>query len=204
MLHKGRRCLGGNDMGKAGILLTLVAGIGTAVVFQDLLRLWDNNQFPADELLANELESTTALVTSQSGFRQINNNLFYRKVLCQFVNGSFLLPGMGFYSKSFFGRFFCLMVLAVFCFIEEVQLVLTQNIGFLLAGLAILGSLGIGETSFMCSSLRFSSSFSFCNASTDWVRGRMSSATSAAVYVIFLFAAAMKEPSENRFILPLL
>ena len=69
MLHKGRRCLGCNDMGKAGILLTLVTGIGAAVVFQDLLRLRDNNQFPADQLLTNKFESTTTLITSQSGFR---------------------------------------------------------------------------------------------------------------------------------------
>ena len=69
MLHKGRRCLGCNDTGKAGILLTFVAGIGTAVVFQDLLRLRNNNEFPADQLLTNELKSTTALVTGQSGFR---------------------------------------------------------------------------------------------------------------------------------------
>ena len=40
--------LGGNNMGKTSILLAFVAGIGTTVVFQDLLRLRDNNQFPAD------------------------------------------------------------------------------------------------------------------------------------------------------------
>lgn len=85
-------------MGKTGILLTFVAGIGTAVVFQDLLRPRNNNQFSANQFLANELKSTTSLVTGQSGFRQINNNLFYRKILDQFVNGSFLLPGMGFHS----------------------------------------------------------------------------------------------------------
>lgn len=67
MLHKGRRCLGGNDMGKAGILFALVTGIGTAVVFQDLLRLRDNNQFPANQLLSNKLECTTALVNLDSG-----------------------------------------------------------------------------------------------------------------------------------------
>lgn len=49
-------------MGKAGILLTLVAGIGAAVVFQDLLRLRDNDEFPADELLTNELKRAAALV----------------------------------------------------------------------------------------------------------------------------------------------
>ena len=63
MLHKRRRRSGGNDMGKAGILLTLVAGIGAAVVFQNLLRLRDNDEFPADELLTNELKSAAALVT---------------------------------------------------------------------------------------------------------------------------------------------
>ena len=51
VLHKRRRRSGGNDKGKAGILLTLVAGIGAAVVFQNLLRLRDNDEFPADELL---------------------------------------------------------------------------------------------------------------------------------------------------------
>lgn len=81
-------------MGKAGILLTLVAGIGAAVVFQDLLGLRDDNKLPADELLTNELESTAALVTGEPGFRKVNYNFFYRKILCQLVNGSFLLPGM--------------------------------------------------------------------------------------------------------------
>ena len=37
------------------------------------------------------------------------------------------------------------MVLAVFCFIEEVQLVLVQYIGLLLTGLAVLCPLGIGK-----------------------------------------------------------
>lgn len=55
-------------MGKAGILLTLVAGIGAAVVFQNLLRLPDNDEFPADELLTNELKSAAALVTGTPGF----------------------------------------------------------------------------------------------------------------------------------------
>ena len=53
-------------MGEAGILLTLVAGIGAAVVFQNLLRLRDNDEFPADELLTNELKSAAALVTGES------------------------------------------------------------------------------------------------------------------------------------------
>ena len=37
------------------------------------------------------------------------------------------------------------MVLAVFCFIEQAYLVLGQDIAFLLAGLAVLDSLGIGK-----------------------------------------------------------
>lgn len=86
MLHERRRCLGGNGTGKAGILLVFVTGIATAVVFQDLLRLRDNDQFPADELLSNELKGTAALVTGKSGFRKDYYNFFYGKVLCQFVN----------------------------------------------------------------------------------------------------------------------
>ena len=38
------------------------------------------------------------------------------------------------------------MVLAVFCFIEEVQLVFVQNISLLFTGLAVLCSLGISTT----------------------------------------------------------
>lgn len=68
MFHKGKRCLGGNDMRKAGILLTFVTGIGTAVVFQDYFRLRNNDQFPADEFLANELKRTAALVTGKLRF----------------------------------------------------------------------------------------------------------------------------------------
>ena len=130
-------------MGKAGILLTLVAGIGTAVVFQDLFLLGNNDKFPSNQLLSNKLKSTTALVTGQSGSRKVNYDFFNRKILGQFVNRSFLLPGMGFYCQRFFGGLFCLVVLAVFCFIEEVQLVFVQNIGLLLAGLAVLCSLSI-------------------------------------------------------------
>ena len=37
------------------------------------------------------------------------------------------------------------MVLTVFCFVEKVQLVLVQYIGFFLTGLTVLGSLGVGK-----------------------------------------------------------
>lgn len=83
-------------MGEAGILLTLVAGIGAAVVFQNLLRLRDNDEFPADELLTNELKSAAALVTGTPGFRKVNYNFFYRKILCQLVNGSFFFRACAF------------------------------------------------------------------------------------------------------------
>lgn len=56
-------------MSKAGILLTFVTGIATSVVFQDFFRLRNNDQFPADELLANELKRTSALVTGKLRFR---------------------------------------------------------------------------------------------------------------------------------------
>ena len=52
-------------MGKAGILLTPVTGIGTAVVFQNLFLLGNNDKLPANQLLANELKGTAALVTSK-------------------------------------------------------------------------------------------------------------------------------------------
>ena len=52
---------------------------------------------------------------------------------------------MGLDCKGLFGRFLCLVVLAVFCFIEQAYLVLGQDIAFLLAGLAVLDSLGIGK-----------------------------------------------------------
>lgn len=145
MLHKRRRRSGGNDMGKAGILLTLVAGIGAAVVFQDLLRLRDNDEFPADELLTNELKSAAALVTGKPGFQKVNYNFFYRKILCQLVNGSFLLPGMRFYGKGFLRRFLRLAVLTDLCLIEQAHLVFAQNIALLLTGLAEAGSLRIGK-----------------------------------------------------------
>ena len=145
VLHKRRRRSGGNDMGKAGILLTLVAGIGAAVVFQNLLRLRDNDEFPADELLTNELKSAAALVTGKPGFRKVNYNFFYRKILCQLVNGSFLLPGMRFYGKGFLRRFLRLAVLTDLRLIEQAHLVFAQNIGLFLAGLAEAGSLCIGK-----------------------------------------------------------
>ena len=75
MLHKGRRCYGGHDMGKAGVLLTVVAGVGAAVVFQDFLGLGDHHQLPADQLLANELEGAAALAAGALGFRQIDDDL---------------------------------------------------------------------------------------------------------------------------------
>ena len=145
VLHKRRRRSGGNDMGEAGILLTLVAGIGAAVVFQNLLRLRDNDEFPADELLTNELKSAVALVTGKPGFRKANYNFFYRKILCQLINGSFLLTGMRFYGKGFLRRFLRLAVLTDLCLIEQAHLVFAQNIGLFLAGLAEAGSLRIGK-----------------------------------------------------------
>lgn len=132
-------------MGEAGIILTFVTGICTAVVFQDFLRLRNHNEFPANQLLSNEFECTAALFASHFGFRQINNDLFYREVLCQFLNGSFFLTRMGRDSKGLLGGFLSFVVLAVLSFVEEVQLVFIQNIGLLLAGLAILCPLGIGK-----------------------------------------------------------
>ena len=46
-----------------------------------------------------ELKSAAALVTGESGFWKANYNFFYRKIFCQLVNGSFLLPGMRFYGS---------------------------------------------------------------------------------------------------------
>ena len=94
MLHVRKRCLSGNDMGKVGILLTPVAGIGAAVVFQDLLRLGDHHQVPVDQLFANALEGAAALAADALGFRQIEDELLYRKVLRQLVNGVLLLAGI--------------------------------------------------------------------------------------------------------------
>ena len=59
--------------------------------------------------------------------------------------GSLLLPGVGFYSKDFLRRFSCLIVLTGFSFVGQTHLVLAQDIGFLLTGLTILGSLSVGE-----------------------------------------------------------
>ena len=78
------------------------------------------------------------------------------------------LTRMGRDSKGLLGGFLSLVVLAVLSFVEEVQLVFIQNIGLLLAGPATLCALwALAKTSFICSSFRFSSAFSFCRASTD-------------------------------------
>ena len=157
MLHKWRRRLSRQDMGKAGILLTFITGIGAAVIFQDLLLLRNNDQFPANQFLANKLKRATALVAGKLGLLEFKYNLFYRKILCQFVNCSLFLPGMRFDRKRLLGGLFCLVALAVFCFIEEIQLSFFQNIAFLLTGLTKAGSLGIGK--YLIHVLKFSLQF---------------------------------------------
>lgn len=97
MLHKWKRCLGGNNICKAGILLTFVTDIGKAVLFQDLLNLMDNNEFLTNHRLTNKYVGTTALVADKHGFRHVNNNFFNGKILSHFVNGSFVLAGKGFH-----------------------------------------------------------------------------------------------------------
>ena len=92
-----------------------------------------------------ELKSAAALVTGESGFWKANYNFFYRKIFCQLVNGSFLLPGMRFYGKGFLRRFLRLAVLTDLCLIEQAHLVFAQNIALLLTGLAEAGSLRIGK-----------------------------------------------------------
>ena len=81
-------------MGKASVLITLVPGISAAVVFPDLLGLGDHHQLPADQILTNEFECTTAFSADALGFRQIVDDLLYRKILCQLVNGALLLPSV--------------------------------------------------------------------------------------------------------------
>ena len=49
-------------MGKTGILFAFVASVGTAVVFQNLFGLRDHDQLPADQLFADQLKCTAALV----------------------------------------------------------------------------------------------------------------------------------------------
>ena len=107
-----------------------VTGVGAAVVFQNLFRLGNNDEFPADQFLTNELECAAALVTGELGFRQIKDDFLYRQILCQLVNGSLFLPGVGLDGKGFFRRFFCLVVLGDFCLIEQTYLVLAQDIVF--------------------------------------------------------------------------
>ena len=108
-------------------------------------QLTDIKSMNMDELLTNELKSAAALVTGKPGFRKVNYNFFYRKILCQLVNGSFFLPGMRFYGKGFLRRFLRLAVLTDLCLIEQAHLVFAQNIALLLTGLAEAGSLRIGK-----------------------------------------------------------
>ena len=99
---------------------------------------------PGGQLLANELEGAAALAAGALGFRQIDDDLLHGKILCQLVNGALLLPGVSLDGEGLLGGLLRLVVLTVLCFVEEVHLVFVQNIGFLLAGLTILGSLGVG------------------------------------------------------------
>lgn len=145
VLHERRRCLCCQNMGKASVLLAFVTGIGAAIVFQDFLLLRNDDHLPADQLFANELKGTAALATGKLRFRQIKDDFLHRQILCQLVNGSPFLPSVGFYSKDFLRRSFCLVVLTDFSLIEQTHLVLAQDIGFLLTGLTTLGSLSVGE-----------------------------------------------------------
>ena len=105
--------------------------------------LRNNNQFPANQLLTNQPERTTTLAAVQLGFRQLEYNLLYREIFCQFGNCALFLSGMRLYRKGLLGGFFCLVVLHLFRFIKQTDLVFPQNIGLFLAGLSETGTLSV-------------------------------------------------------------
>ena len=190
----------GLHVGKAGILLASVAGIGNSVILQDLYLPGDHEHFPAHKLLANGLECTAALLTDQLGFRQLQQDLFHRKILCHLVNGLLFLTGVGVDGKGLLGGFLCLVVLTLFGFVKQAHLVLGQNVGSLLAGLTKPCSLSIGKDLVHVVQLLFQR--------IDLVLLLLDPALQGSHFrssvCSFFVCCGHEFSSENRFILPLL
>jgi hypothetical protein len=95
--------------------------------------------------LSNGLEINTAFVADKQGYRQFQKDLRLRKIGSYFVKDTLLLSCMGFDSKGVFRWLSSFVVLLFFGFIEQPDLVFTENIGGLFNGLIKPSSLGIGK-----------------------------------------------------------
>ena len=81
MLHKRNRGLYRSDMGKAGGLFAVIAGIGDRIVSQQLYLLGNDLHLMAKELLANGLHLSAALPAGQLFFRQFQKHFLFRKMI---------------------------------------------------------------------------------------------------------------------------
>ena len=145
VLHERYRRFYGNDVRKAGILLTAVTGIGNCIVSQQLYLLWDDLHFVTEEFLANGFHLPTAFAAYQLAFRNFQEHLFFREIVQHLCLAAFLLPLMCLNKNGIRIGFFCLVVLRRFCLIEQAELVFSENIILLFTGLTEPSSLGIGK-----------------------------------------------------------
>src|SRR5699024_12086407 len=145
VLHQRRRRLGRQDMGIPRLLLAPVTGIAAAVVCKDLLLLRNDNHLPAEQLLPNQAEGSAAFVADHPVFRQGQYDFLHRKRLHHLVKRPLFLPGVRLDCEVCFRRLRRFMILYRLSLVEQAQLVFTQDIPPLLAGLPELRTLGIGE-----------------------------------------------------------
>ena len=77
MLYEGNGRLHIGDVGKAGFLFVVVAGIGHGVIGQQLCLPGNDLQLMADKLLANGTEHTAALAADALVLRQFQQDLLF-------------------------------------------------------------------------------------------------------------------------------
>ena len=207
VFHEGNRRLHIGNVGKTSILFAVVTGIGHGIVGQQLRLTGNNLQLMTDKLLANGLECAAALAADALLLRQLQQDLLLSEPGGHLLQGALLLTGMGLDSKSFLGGFLRLVVLLLFCLVEQTHLICAENIGRLLAGLTKPCSLGIGKDLVHVVQLAlqfFDLSLLCLNLTLLSLDGVFQSGYFRSGICVFCFCCGHKFSSENRFILPLL
>ena len=98
----------------------------------------------AKELLSNGFHLSAAFSADQLLFRDFQKHFLFRKMIQHFSLAAFF--SLMCRNENGIGvGFFNLMVLAVFCFVKQAELVFSQNIILLFTGLTKAGTFGVGS-----------------------------------------------------------
>ena len=131
MLHEGNGRIYIDHMSETSVFFAMVTGIGHGIVGQQLHLTWNHLQLMTGKLLANRLESPSALAANARVFRQFQQNLLFLKIGGHFLQRTLFLPGMGLDGKGFLGGFLRFVVLFLFRFVEQTELLLAHDVGHL-------------------------------------------------------------------------